>query len=317
MIILEPYTASDSTRWNEFVHQSKNGIFLFDRSFMDYHKSRFSDASLIFSYKNKIIAILPANAEGNKIYSHQGLTFGSLLLSNKISIAQVEEVFLEMIRHYANLGFDEIIYKKIPFIFSKYPSEEDLYALFRIDATLYRRDVSSVISIQNALRFSETKRQNVKRCNQESCTVTEERDFGSFWNLLEKTLLKFDVRPIHSLEEIIYLQSQFPEKIKCFCVRQDGEILAGTVVFDFGETIHTQYMAASKEGKKLGALDYLIHYLIQEEGLDKKYLSFGISTEEEGRMLNEGLIQQKEMLGGRAIVLDHYKIDLRRFKLND
>lgn len=317
MIVLEKYTATDSVRWNEFVQKSKNGIFLFDRNFMDYHKSRFADASLIFSFKNKIIAVFPANAEGNKIYSHQGLTFGSLLLSHKISIAQVEEIFSAMTRYYANLGFDEIIYKKIPFVFSKYPSEEDLYALFRIDAILYRRDISSVIDIQNAVPFSETKKQNVKKCQNVNCKVIEETDFTAFWRLLEKTLLKFEVRPVHNLEEITYLQSQFPEQITCFCVQLDGEIVAGTVVFDFNDTIHTQYMAASEGGKKIGALDYLIHYLIQEKFQDKRYLSFGISTENDGRILNKGLLQQKEMLGARAVVLDHYKIDLRRFRSDD
>lgn len=317
MITLEKYTESDFSRWNDFVKKCKNGLFLFDRNFMDYHKSRFQDASLIFSYKDKIIALLPANAKGKKIYSHQGLTFGSLLLSNKISFAQVDQVFSLILSHYANLGFEEMAYKKIPFIFSKYPSEEDLYAFFRIDAKLYRRDFSSVISIQNALPFSETKKQNVKKCQIANCKVVENKDFSLFWNLLEKTLLKFRAIPVHSLEEIMYLQSRFPEQIKCFSVQLDKEVLAGTVIFDFGETVHTQYMATSAEGRKMGALDYLIHHLVQTEYQDKQYLSFGISTEDEGRFLNEGLMQQKEMLGGRAIILDHYKIDLRRFKSND
>ena len=35
------YTARQSAEWNEFVERSKNGTFLFHRSYMDYHADRF------------------------------------------------------------------------------------------------------------------------------------------------------------------------------------------------------------------------------------------------------------------------------------
>lgn len=317
MIVLETYSENDFFRWNEFVKKSKNGLFLFDRNYMDYHKSRFVDASLLFSYKNKIIAVLPANAAGTKIYCHQGLTFGSLLLSEKITSTQVLTVFSMLLRHYAALGFETLVYKKIPSLFEKHPAGEDLYALFRFHAKLYRRDISSVIALENRLLFSETKRQNVKKCELSGCTLQQEDDFTAFWDLLHTSLLKFGVQPVHRLEEIAYLQSQFPEKIKLFTVRLQNELLAGTVVYDFGDAVHTQYMAASPAGKKIGALDFLIHQLITGPFTGKKHFSFGISTESEGRVLNEGLLQQKEMLGGRAIVLDHYEIALNPPRAHD
>lgn len=317
MIVLETYSENDFFRWNEFVKKSKNGLFLFDRNYMDYHKSRFVDASLIFSYKNKIIAVLPANATGKKIYCHQGLTFGSLLLSEKVTSTQVLALFSMVQQHYSQLGFETLLYKKIPSLFESYPAGEDLYALFRLNARLYRRDLSSAIALEKPLLFSETKRQQVKKCEQLGCTLHQEADFSAFWDLLHTSLLKFGVEPVHRLEEIAYLRSQFPEKIKLFSVRLQNELLAGTVVYDFGGTAHTQYMATSPAGKKIGALDFLIHRLITGLFKDKKYFSFGISTVREGRVLNEGLLQQKEMLGARALVLDHYEIDLNPVRTHD
>ena len=41
-----------------------------------------------------------------------------------------------------------------------------------------------------------------------------------------------------------------------------------------------------------------------------RYLDFGISNEDSGRYLNEGLVLQKCGMGGRAIVYQTYKVDL-------
>ena len=77
------------------------------------------------------------------------------------------------------------------------------------------------------------------------------------------------------------------------------------------ETVaHAQYIASSKEGTEVGALDGLFDYLINERYSDKKWFDFGISTEQGGTYLNEGLVFQKEGFGARAVVYDQYVINL-------
>ena len=44
MIQVARYDKSQETEWNSFVGRSKNGTFLFNRGFMDYHADRFTDA---------------------------------------------------------------------------------------------------------------------------------------------------------------------------------------------------------------------------------------------------------------------------------
>ena len=39
-----------------------------------------------------------------------------------------------------------------------------------------------------------------------------------------------------------------------------------------------------------------------------KYFDFGVSTEDEGRYLNKGLICNKETYGARAVVYDFYEL---------
>ena len=313
MIEIKKYTESDKKLWDDFVSLSKNGNFLFLRDYMDYHKDRFIDHSFIFWKKNKPLAVLPANEKGKELISHGGLTFGGLIMDPEIRAIEVLEIFELLCNYCVSRGFQTIIYKVIPAIFSQYPSEEDQYALFRCNAQLIRRDISSVLPLQeNKIRFSESKRQSVAKCEKMGLQVVESGDFTAYWELLTEVLSKFEIQPVHSLQEITYLKSKMPDRIKLYEARlnDSDSLLAGIVIYDYSRVVHTQYMANSTEGRNIGALDYVNYILINQVYSNRKYYSWGISTEQGGRILNTGLIQQKEMMGGRGIALDVYKIDL-------
>ena len=297
-------------QWNLFNSKSKNGLFLFDRSYMDYHNDRFNDHSLMIFEKEKLFAIFPANENDKIIYSHAGLTFGGLIMPFNLKATDCLRIFEHIISYYESEGIQEINYKAISYIFHKYPAQEDLYALFKNNAVLYRRDISSVIQLSKKMKFSETKRQSVSKCIKEGIEVIENQDFSDYWNLLIKVLSKYSALPVHTLEEIHTLKNKFPQQIRLFEARLKGDLLAGIVVYDYGNTAHTQYMANSENGRKWGALDFINFRLINDYFKDRKYYSFGISTENEGNFLNEGLIQQKEMMGGRAVTNDFYKIKI-------
>src|SRR5574344_2055536 len=92
MIIIQRYSAEHFDEWNSFVAASKNGTFLFDRRYMGYHSDRFADYSLMFyDEKHRLVAVLPANAEGDVLHSHHGLTppkkapFSAITVANLMS----------------------------------------------------------------------------------------------------------------------------------------------------------------------------------------------------------------------------------------
>lgn len=309
-ITIARFTKHYTTQWNEFLGSAKNGLFLFDRSYVEYHEDRYTDHSLLIYRQDKLIALFTANENEQRIYSHAGLTFGGLLFSKDLKGSDALQVMESMLQYYRALGFKEVYYKAIPHIFHQAACQEDLYALFRFGATLYRRDISSVIDLKDPIRFSESKRQTILKCGQAGVIVQENHDFTAYWELLSMVLAKFGVTPVHTLKEINLLKETFPSKVRLFEARLAGELLAGVVVYDYNNVVHTQYMANSVTGRTMGALDYINAKLIGEVFSQRKYYSFGISTENEGTVLNEGLIQQKEMMGGRAIVYDFYKISL-------
>ena len=116
--------------------------------------------------------------------------------------------------------------------------------------------------------------------------------------------------PVHSADELRMLTNKFPNDIKLYTAEKNGQIEAGTVLFLQTGVVHTQYLANSDEGKKTGALDCLLDWLITDVYKDKTWFDFGISCEQEGRYLNEGLAAQKEGFGARAVVHDFYRIEL-------
>ena len=97
-ITIKLYDKSKKNDWDSFLDIAKNSHFLFKRDYMDYHAKIFNDFSLMFyNEKKKLIAVLPANIKEDKVYSHQGLTFGGLVVNPKATTELVYEVFLALL----------------------------------------------------------------------------------------------------------------------------------------------------------------------------------------------------------------------------
>ena len=87
------YTPDKCQEWNQFVAQSKNGTFLFYRQYMDYHADRFHDHSLMIYRKSRLYALLPANGYDDVFASHQGLSYGGLVMDQHARAAEILDVF--------------------------------------------------------------------------------------------------------------------------------------------------------------------------------------------------------------------------------
>lgn len=139
MFEIKRYTPDLADEWNAFVAQSKNGTFLFDRGYMDYHADRFHDHSLIIYRRGKCYALLPGCVDGDTFYSHKGLTYGGLVMSDKTTAADVVQIFKLLNVMLKEEGIKRVVYKPVPWIYHRQPSEEDLYAIVEIcGATMSR-----------------------------------------------------------------------------------------------------------------------------------------------------------------------------------
>lgn len=308
------YTKEYKDAWDTFVDKSKNGTFLLKRNFMEYHSDRFKDCSFLFFEGNKLLALLPANIneKTHTLYSHQGLTYGGLLLSREIMACQVLQLFDELLAYlHENLQVEKLIYKPIPHIYHNYPSEEDLYALFRHKAVLQQRLLSSVIDKKDVIPFSRIRKRHIRKAQEAGMTVCGSTDFTAFWKILNNRLSsKYHVNAVHTQKEIEYLYSLFPAQIQLFEARIGEVVMGGCVIFIMDDLIHIQYSSATEAGMELGTLDLLFYHVTYEVCPEKRYIDIGNSNEQGGWVLNENLIFRKETCGARAIVFDTYELNL-------
>lgn len=304
------YHAGLKVQWDKVVSESKNGNFLHSRDYMEYHADRFDDRSVLLVSRGEPVAVFPCNEQDATIISHGGLTYGGLLFGVDVHAPDVMRMFSEIGGYFKSVGCRKIIYKPTPHVFHKYPSEEDLYALVRMGARLYRRDLSSVVELAGRPKWSDSRKSTARKSEKAGVQIAEMEGFSEFHALLSSVLEKFGTTPVHSEAELRLLKSRFPKQIRLFGAYLEGSLLATALVYDFGHIVHTQYLATSERGKELGALDFLLIGLIGNIFTAKSYFSFGISTEDQGRYLNEGLIRQKEGFGARGVVHDFYEWDL-------
>ena len=306
------YRREDKELWNSFVSKARNATFLFDRNYMDYHADRFDDNSFMFYHKGKLKAVLPANVAGDTLYSHQGLTYGGLLLDKKATVEDVLECFDSLNSWLRENGISKVVYKALPWIYQQYPSQEDLYALtWKCKAQLISRDIASSIVIDNKLKFAASRKSGIRKALSLNIEVGESNDVDGFWHVLEDNLgNRYNAKPVHTASEMKLLMSRFPNNIKLYVAKMNGEIVGGTLIYVTPQVVHTQYISASVEGKKHGALDLLFDYIINKVYANFRYFDFGKSTEQGGAYLNEPLIFQKEGFGGRGVCYDWYQWEL-------
>ncbi len=307
---VERYTASRKREWDAFVSAAKNATFLFSRDYMDYHNDQFADHSLMIFEDQALVAVLPANLNANgTLISHEGLTFGGLVVSRAAKLGDVLACFHVVLHYLSQRQISKLLYKRIPGFYNTLPDDEVAYALFLLDARLYRRDCALAVSQVNRLPFRKGHRLLIKKAASLGVRIVQETSFQPFWErvLVPQLAARYGVKPVHTLEEITLLASRFPEQIKQYSAYRGDEIVAGTTIYETPTVAHAQYGAVTEKGRQIGAQAYLFSSLIGQYQ-DKRFFDFGISNEKEGRAVNHGLLEWKEGFGARCYAHDFYEI---------
>lgn len=306
------YEPANRDTWNRFVASSKNGTFLFQRDYLEYHADRFRDYSLLcYDERDRLIGLLPASRHDDEVVSHGGLTYGGVISDTEMKTSTMLRLFETLLDTLRTDGVTRLVYKPVPHVFHFLPAEEDLYALFRNGARLFRRDASSAIWLPDRLKFAKGKREGVRKAVRAGLLVRDSGDFASFFAIGRAVMRdRHNLQPVHSDAEMTLLAERFPEQIRLHAAFDGDRMLAGAIVYHFVASAHVQYMYNSDEGLGVGALDFVIDHLVNERYAGLRHLSFGVSSEDGGRYLNEGLSHQKEMFGARSVVHDFYEMDL-------
>jgi hypothetical protein len=283
---------------------------------MEYHADRFEDFSLMVFKNKKLLAVLPANIKENKVFSHQGLSYGGLVLDKALKTNTVLECLKALLKYLDKNNIQSFILKQIPSIYCSAPADELDYFIWILKAELYRKDTLSVIHLKHKVKISKDRIKGLKRAQKHNLQVKESDDFKTFWDAILTVNLRkrYDVAPVHTYKEITKLKTKFPDCIKLYCVYYNDKIVAGTVIFESANVAHSQYISANDDRHTLGSLDMLHFHLINNVYSEKLYFDFGNSNINEGKQINEGLLAWKEGFGARTITQSFYKVDIKNYK---
>lgn len=297
---IQTYTSQYFGIWNQFVLNSGNATFLFERDFMEYHNDRFVDASFMVFQDDELIVICPANKNLTSLYSHQGLTYGGIIFKDSFNLNEMYSVLITVFSYLKNIGYSDFVIKSMPAFYGDEQLLKFKHQLIKNKANIVRTDMVLAIDYSKPLTIHKTKLKHYQKNLSTGFEIKELDNFSEFWNtiLTPRLLEKHNAKPLHTLKEITYLKSKFPKNIKQYNLYLDEELLAGITLFDTGTVVKSQYGATSINGEKARAIEFLFLHLIykyQEKG--RKFFSMGTVTEQNETGYNPGLLKQKEELG--------------------
>lgn len=297
------YQNEDFALWNDFISKAKNATFLFHRNFMEYHKDRFDDYSLMVFDNKKLVAVLPANRVGDTVYSHQGLSYGTLVTNEDVRIKEYITIFKELMVFLNEQTILTLECKLLPKLYNTTIADEMDYLSFLMQANCFRTDVYLAIDMNQEYHPNRNRKRALKIASELNIEIRQDQNYKGFWNEILTPNLKerFQVTPVHTLDEIQKLADFFPNQIQLFNAYQEGDLKAGVVMFLTDNVAHFQYSSGGNDRNETAALDVLFDFIIQKFS-SKRYVSFGSSSENNGLQLNEGLAYWKESFGAKTTV---------------
>ncbi|ACC71485.1 GNAT family N-acetyltransferase [Paraburkholderia phymatum] len=310
-----PFEPALRDAWDTFCTNAVNSTFLHTRRFLGYHGDRFNDVSALLTQGGVIVGVFAAAqapADRAMVVSHPGITYGGVVHDGALSGGKMIEAMDKLCAHYRGRGYERLRYKAVPHVYQARPSQDDLYALFRIGARRTRCDLSCAIDLYDRAKPAERRRRGLKKALKSVTVQAGSAQLRPLWGVLMDNLArKHDAAPVHSTEEMEQLAGLFPEAIEFFCATMDGRVEAGVVVFKTRTAWHAQYIAASAAAYSVSALDAIFdHAIAGAKAAGVRYFDFGTSNESEGTVLNESLYQYKHEYGGGGAVHEFYDVDL-------
>ena len=306
------YSKSLEQDWDEFVFKSKNGTVLHTQKFLSYHpENRWVDKSVLIYNNGDLKAVFPACEVEGEIISHAGSSCGGLIVLRSNKLSETSKYFQLLINYYNK--HDKIVFKKHERIFDVHPAEEIELAAIQVDFNVIYKELSTCVKL-SGYTISKNRLDKVNRASKKIRIVENDSDYASFHIILENNLAdKHAVRPTHSLSEMLKLKSLMPCTFSLLSAYYQDKMIAGIWLIKANDKVlHTFYVSQNYEFKNLYSISYLMNKVLEMAKRDGfEYVNFGVSTEDKGKIVNQGLVSFKESFGGFGVDRITYSKDLK------
>ena len=285
MKIIE-YTEEWKEKWDNFVLESNNGTIFHLQKFFDYHpKSRFNFNHLIFLDKDNIVAVLPGSRIDDLFESPIGSSYGSIVTKD-VKFAEAMEMVSTLIKYGKKVGIKEFLLTSAPRVYERHPNENLDFAMLWQGFNYDLHYISSAIKLfpdQDIIsRFQPTVRRNIRKSLRNSDIRIEINDrYDQFYPILLENKARHDVKPTHSLKELVKLKKLLPENILLFMIYYKDEPIAGSCMFICNKQVALCfYNMLRYEFEKLKPIHRIMYEVVKwatEQGF--KYVDIGVSQD--------------------------------------
>lgn len=291
-----------SSDFDEFIFDKNQQTIFSSKLFLSYHYEKFNTKVIIFTEKNNVVAFLPLSENFNSIISHPGSTYGGVVQLKKISEKALEVLISQFLDFLKKKKIKTYEFRLPPKIFTLDSFDQINQSILK-KCSLYFPEEESYVSLKtknfetlNTSNFAKGHKSEIKLFmnNNENYfikTLNDTQEINQFYKILEKNLNKFNKKPTHKVDELLYLIEKLPENVLIKSLIKDEKILASVVNFILNDsTVHTFYSSFNYDaiGNK-GALKYLYWELLKEYSrIGFEYFNFGIDQhygEEENKSL--------------------------------
>jgi len=308
------FSKAEAEKWDKFIEKSYNGTIFHTRRFLSYHpEERFVDKSLILKENGRWLGVIPAAERGKTISSHPGASYGGIVLAEPFSINKTYTVVHSLLSYLRDKKFKKIEMVLPPVIYHSTPCNYLDFVLMKENFSYKKRELSGYIPLISKPfnLFKREARTATRKAEREGLIVKEGGSLEEFYKILEKNLkMRHNVKPTHTLAELIKLKELLPKKVKFFSSIYKKEQIAGTLLFLANRrVILAFYISHKEEFQHLRPVNILFYHVIKW-AYKKHYKFLDLGTFTLDMEPNFGLARFKESLGARGIFRDYLELFL-------
>ncbi len=297
---------SNNKDWLELLHSDYNMFYDFRFiSYNDFFQKDINWHHLIFKDKNKVIGILNGcekNVNGKKIYiSCDGVSFGGFLWREKLNVVDFIDTVSKFKEYLKKNNFDICKIRNQPLLYQKHLNEEYEYSLINQGFVISNHSITNIINLKEFEfeKLTNPKKRAIQKSGKNIVINTLEKNINSiflkpYYDVLYRNRQLKNVVPTHTLEELVYLKNNLPERI-IFLSAQINDIIAGICILFLvkNDVVLNFYLATDEGYKKERVADFLLYKSI-EWAKNSNYHYYDIGTSNVGKNLLDGLFEFKK-----------------------
>lgn len=308
-LTIQKYNNEHLELWDNFVETGVLGTIYHTRKFINYHQeNKFQDESILIYNDNELCCIVPCCKKNNNYFSYTGATYGGpVFLKKYYNINNLGLIIDKIFGYYSNnIEFrlaNNIYFKESSFMLQYVLSQK---LKLKPELSFYINCSDDFLSnIHN--KRNKTNVLNIIKDDNINCVIaTENNDYIEYYKILKNMLkINHNTTPTHSLEELLLVKDILKEHQALYLVKNSNNIILGGVyvIKVTKQCWYTFYISRNIEYNDSSAHIIYIMYSIAIDANKNnvQYLDYGICTENQGTLINDGLANFKEKsLGGTS-----------------